>query len=416
MTEADKVRRAEGYVGINGVNVWGDIKKYVTDIEFTEVASGETDSFDITMIDEEGHFINDWLIDTGTELNAKFKLLNWTDARGEFWIDCGTFLCDALKVRGFPYEVQIMALALPVCGTKNTKKWEKISISAIAQDICNWLGCELKYYADDITLKSQQQSRQTDIDFLYSLCNEYGLGMKAYRNSIVIFDRERQDAAAAVETISLKKIKASFTLDDNEDLAYTGAQCNYKPEKSDKELTYTYGSTERLLILDTSATSAKEAELKAKAALYAANSERVKLKFTTLGGLISIYPGTNYYITDLGGYSGKYAIDRVAHKLSGKDAYKISVEAHAVQLEKDGAADSAAEITEITGGRAVTLNNSPLYISNDASNPVRHITGTYYLYDGKNFNGRYRICNKDEVGKTPINANVTGYINGSDIK
>lgn len=414
METVEQAPRAEGFVGINGVNVWGDIKEYVTDIEFVEVASGETDSFDITMTDTAEHFINDWLIDTGTEINAKFKLINWTKPNSEFWIDCGTFLCDALKVRGFPIEVTIKSLALPVHGTKNTKKWEKISISAIAQDICNWLGCELKFYADDITLKSRQQSRQTDIEFLFRLCEEYGFGMKVYRNSIVIFDRERQDAADAVETINISDIANSFTIDDNEQGTYTGAECKYKPEKSDTELTYSCGTRERILVLETSATSAKEAELKAKAALYKANSERVKLKITT-SGKKSIYPGTNYYFTGLGKYSGKYAIDKSIHTLSGKDTYKVTIEAHAVNIEKDIVESDTSETTAITAGAAVNLNNAPLYISSDASNPVRHITGTYYLYDGKDFNGRYRICNSDEVGKTPVGANVTGYINGSDI-
>lgn len=412
MDASEQVRRAEGYVGINGVNIWGDIKEYVTDITFTEVADGETDSFDITMIDRDKHFINDWLIDTGTVLNAQFKLSNWTDDTDAFWVDCGTFICDAIKVQGFPLEVTVQSLALPVHGTKHTQKWEKITIAAIAQDICNRLGCELVYYADNITLKSQQQSRQTDVDFLYKLCNEYGFGMKVYRNRIVIYSREAQDAADIVDTIDINNTAENFSLSDNEEGTYTGAKCTYKPEKSDKEVTYSCGTSERVLEANVSASSAKEAELKTKAALYNANIERVKLKFSALGGRQGIYPGTNYYITGLGGYSGKYAIEKVTHTLSGKKTYKVSVEAHAIGLEKDG---YTAASGSGTAGKAVTLNDAPLYVSCDATTPVRYITGTYYLYDGQDFDGRYRICRQEDVGQTPIGAHVTGYINGSDI-
>ena len=419
MSIIEGARRVDGYVDIEGVNVWGDIKKYVTDIEFIEVASDETDSFDITVFDADGRWISDWLIDTGTKINAKFRFLNWTkENEGEHWLDCGTFICDALKVKGFPMEITIKSLALPINGTKNTKKWENIEISSIAQDICNHLGCELKYYADDIILKSQQQSRQTDIEFLFRLCEQYGFGMKVYKNSIVIFDREKQDAADVVDSINIYDIAESMSLDDNEEGTYTGASCTYKIEKSDDELTYTYGTSERMLVLDNSANSEKEAELKAKASLYKANSERVKLKFNTCGGKNGIYPGTNYYITGLGGYSGKYAIDKVTHTLSGGSSYKIAIEAHAITLEKDSVAmteNNSSEIEEITVGKEVFLNNVPLYISSDALTPVRHITGTYYLYDGNDFNGRYRICGKNEVGQLPVSANVTGYINVSDI-
>lgn len=335
MEDIQLARRAEGYVGINGKNVWGDIKQYVEDIEFTEVASGETDSFDITVKDSDKHFINDWIVDKGTLLNAKIKLTNWLSSSDERWIDCGEFLVDRIKIKAYPVSVSIQSLALPLNGTKNTKKWENISIRAIAEDICKWIDCALEYYASDITLKSRQQSRQTDIDFLYGLCKEYGFGMKVYRNKLIIFDRAAADTADAVSSFNIDDIAESYDIDDNEDGTYTGVKCTYKPEDSDNDITYEYGGGDRILNTDVSASSAQEAELKAKAALYDANIEAVKLKFTALGGIIPIYAGTNHYIWGLGVYTGKYAIDKVEHTLSGKNAYHISVEAHAIALEKD---------------------------------------------------------------------------------
>lgn len=418
MPEMYNTARVDGLVGINGVNVWGDIKEYVTDIAYTDVASGETDSFDITMIDSNNHFISDWLIDKGTELNAKFKLENWNAPNDEKWVDCGTFLCDALRVRGFPCEVTIKSLALPKNGTKHTQKWEKYAISKIANEVAYRNGCELKYYADDIVIKSVQQSRQTDIEFLFKLCTEYGFGMKVYRDSIVIFDRERQDAAEPVGEPFDMTQAAEFTLDDNEEGTYTGAQCTYKPEGSDNELTYTYGSTERLLVMEGNASSAHEAELKTKAALYNANMDRVKIKFKTRGGE-AFYSGTNRKLTSLGAYSGKYAIDRVTHNLSGKSLYTLTVEAHAVTLDKDAAPaaeSTTSDTTEITAGKVVTLDNVPLYVSSDASRAVRNISGTYYLYDGQSFGGRYRICHDYEVGKTPAGQFVLGYVDEQYVK
>ncbi len=322
-------RQAQGFVGINGVNVWGDIKDYVTDIEYVDVACGETDSFDITVFDVDEHWLNDWLIDKGTLINAKIKLINWDEENSERWIDCGEFLCDSLEVEGFPITVAIKSLALPIQGTKNTKKWENISLSAIAKDICKCIGVELEYCADDITIKSVQQSRQTDIDFLFRQCSQYGFGMRVYRNKIIIFDRQAQDAADAVGTFNIKDAE-SFTLTDNEEGTYTGVLSQYKLENSDTVYDYTYGTPERQIVLEGTSSSLKEAELKAKAAIYEANSEMVKLKFNVMGGK-PIYSNTNWNITGLASYSGKYAIDKVTHTVSSAKVYIQAVEAHLVK-------------------------------------------------------------------------------------
>ncbi len=415
MTEVQIARRVEGLVGINGKNVWGDIKQYVEDITFSESASGETDSFDITVKDSDAHFISDWMVDKGTLLESKLKICNQNGDLAESWIDCGEFLVDRIQVKAYPVSVTIQALALPQSGTKNTRKWENISIRAIAADICGRLGCPLEYLTEDITLKSRQQSRQTDIDFLYNLCKEYGFGMKVYRRKIVIFGREAADAAEAVNTYNINDIASSYSIDDNEDGTYTGVSCTYKPEGSDTDINYSYGGGDRILNLDISAASAQEAELKARAALYDANIEAVRLRFTAPGGITPIYAGTNHYITGLGGYSGKYAIDKAEHRTSGKSAYTVSVEAHAIALEKDRvAADEAANVALAAGdaeaGKEVNLTDCPLYVSSDAKTPVRNVTGTYYLYDGKSFGGRYRICPKGNIGEKPVGANVTGYV------
>ncbi len=67
-------------------------------------------------------------------------------------------------------------------------------------------------------------------------------------------------------------------------------------------------------------------------------------------------------------------------------------------------------------GMAVRLSGAKLYGSASATSPANTVTGTYYLYDGENIGGRYRITtSKDRCGKTPIGSNVTGYVDASAI-
>ena len=67
-------------------------------------------------------------------------------------------------------------------------------------------------------------------------------------------------------------------------------------------------------------------------------------------------------------------------------------------------------------GQAITLNNAKLYRAAGAEKPVNTISGTFYLYDGVDNDGYFRICpSAANVGKTPVAANVTGWIKVSDI-
>lgn len=68
-------------------------------------------------------------------------------------------------------------------------------------------------------------------------------------------------------------------------------------------------------------------------------------------------------------------------------------------------------------GRAVRLNNVALYGSASSKTAAGRKTGTYYLYDGVEISGRYRITTSAvNCGKTPTGNYVTGYINKADIK
>ena len=68
-----------------------------------------------------------------------------------------------------------------------------------------------------------------------------------------------------------------------------------------------------------------------------------------------------------------------------------------------------------TKGSKITLKNATLYASSDSVSGSK-ISGTYYVYDGKAVNGRYRITNaKVNCGKTPISQYVTGWVKETDM-
>lgn len=65
----------------------------------------------------------------------------------------------------------------------------------------------------------------------------------------------------------------------------------------------------------------------------------------------------------------------------------------------------------------VTLENTALYVSATAKTPAARKSGTYYIYDGIEINGRYRITvSPERAQKKPIGDNVTGYVDKKDLK
>ncbi len=68
-------------------------------------------------------------------------------------------------------------------------------------------------------------------------------------------------------------------------------------------------------------------------------------------------------------------------------------------------------------GQKVVLKDAKLYTSAYSKNVVSHISGTYYIYDGIYFEGRYRVTNSlKNVERKPIGKYVTGFVDRDDMR
>ena len=66
------------------------------------------------------------------------------------------------------------------------------------------------------------------------------------------------------------------------------------------------------------------------------------------------------------------------------------------------AAPQAGDAITLTAGRLYTTARGDKYVTR---------TGTFYLYDGQKVGNRYRVTNRpDRVGKSPVWANVSGWV------
>ncbi len=84
-----------------------------------------------------------------------------------------------------------------------------------------------------------------------------------------------------------------------------------------------------------------------------------------------------------------------------------------VPVSSDNQSDNKVTYSK---GEKITLQNAPLY-SSAGGKAVNTVSGVYYLYDGIDINGFYRITNSlNNVGKEPIGKFVTGFIKKESIK
>lgn len=71
--------------------------------------------------------------------------------------------------------------------------------------------------------------------------------------------------------------------------------------------------------------------------------------------------------------------------------------------------------TLLIAGSKVVANNLNMYYKLNDTRPGRTISGEYYLFDGKEVNGRFALCLKPEFAGKETNT-VIGFVNAKDLK
>lgn len=316
-----RTRQADCEINWNGAAVTSQMLGSKTTVTYTDVASGEADSLDIEINDCRRQWIIAWLPMLGDSLTAKIKLTDWQQEGDNRQLDCGLFLLDDFAFSGWPVIGKISAVSTPANTafreTQRSKNWEQVTIREIAREIAGRVGIKLLWevQGNDFIIGSIEQNKQTDCDFLMSLCDTYGLSLKIYANQLVIFDREAYKEKAAALTISEEDI-ISWSWQKTLAGTYTGGELNYTDQLSGKEITAKVGSGPRLLKVSARAENQGDAERRIKAAVNTANHGATSLRITIMGNAC-LAAGQCVTVVGLGRLSGKYYINRITHHIGG---------------------------------------------------------------------------------------------------
>lgn len=298
---------------------------------YTDVASGQSDSVSITMHDIEKEWMGSLMPKRGASLGAKLKLINWNKEERKDTFDCGTFVLDDISFSGRPLSCVLGAVSVPIMddfkSLPRTKTWEKTTVEDIASEIAGRTGVSLHYEAGTIQIAEQEQNKQTDSAFLYSLCEKYGLAMKVYNHKIVIFDIVAYEEKGSILTLEETDM-LSWSYNTTVEGTYTGVDLNYTDPDIEDPINVTMGSPGRMYSVNTQASSLYDAELQAAAKVNAAN-RKIETMDVTIRANIKIVASHCIKISGLGKADGKYYIDKVKHSVGS--GYKMQLTLHKVQ-------------------------------------------------------------------------------------
>lgn len=272
----------------------------------------------------------------GAQITAIIIQKNWESDGNDRLLDCGIFEVDSVSASGPPAQISIKATSIPSSSTirtqKKNKAWQKIKLSAIANDIARKNGLKCMFLsAFDPVFERKEQVKQSDISFLQSICKSTGISLKVTAKTIVLFDAaeyEQKNAVRAIERGKADIISYSFSTNLN-DTAYSKCHVSYTDPLTQKIIEYTYTPrnaepTGQVLEISEKVTSKDEARQLAMKRLRQKNKAEYVANFTIVGDT-RLVAGVTVNVSGYGFFDGKYIIESATHSLSNGYTVKIKL-------------------------------------------------------------------------------------------
>lgn len=353
-----RTRRATADVFYNGKKIQATTENYLSSFEYQDPDQGESDTITLSLADPADEWISAWLPTKGDEISAVIKFYDRDKEGDELQLECGTFVIDDLSYSfgsgGSAFKISAVSSPTDDAfqSTKRTQTWENVTMRKVADTIAARYSMTLVFDTDDLPIRTQEQSDETDSAFLAKVLKEYGLFVKTYSKKLVIFDREKLKKSDPVAMID-KSDMDSFSWNTTIAGSYTGGNITYTGVDGN-DIRYETGSGKRVLNVNTKADNEADAKRKLDSAIAEANHGITQVTFSTLGRP-EIVSGQTIVITGFGQLSGKFYIDDKTDTLNG-NGYRSKISASYVD-----AATEAVVIDAINRLAAIGVIDTPEY-------------------------------------------------------
>jgi len=339
MSDSTLARRTEIAVKIGGADISADMNKYLLQMTYTDNEEDKTDDLQISLDDREGVWLTDWLTAEdgakGAELSAVIVQKNWESDGKDRVLDCGLFEIDSIDGSGPPAQAAIKATSLPYSSTvrteKKTKAWEKIKLSAIADEIASKNGMKCMFESSFNPLyERREQVQLSDIVFLQGLCKDVGIALKVAANIIVLFDEADYEQKPAVREIErgAADIKSYRFGTSSSDTKYGKCHVIYTDPQTGQTIEYTYtpqgaDKSAPTLEINEKVKTREDARQLAMKRLRQKNKAEYSAEFTLVGD-IRLVAGVTVELIGWGLFDGKYIIETATHSVTAS-GYTLQV-------------------------------------------------------------------------------------------
>ncbi|CDX01304.1 Phage late control D protein [Desulfitobacterium hafniense] len=310
----------------NKTNITAELEGHIKDWTFTDNLSGQIDDLQITLEDVEHKWLGDWFPAKGDLIEATIYKREWKDQLTKTKI--GKFEVDEIEAKGPPSDIIVKALSVPesssLRGQEKSKAWENTTLRVVAEDIAKQNSLKLYFEASDDPKKERyEQDSETDLAFLYRLCNDEGLCLKLASGSIVILDEVDYEAKSPVATI--KRVSA-----ENDDIkvirwqakttlsgTYKSARVQYTDSSTKTTITASFTPLNppkvgRVLVIKDEVKSVAEGQKLAKKRLREANKNATTVSLTVVSER-HLDAGMTVNLKEFGKFDGKYIITQAVH-------------------------------------------------------------------------------------------------------
>jgi hypothetical protein len=317
----------------NGKDISEDISKYLISIIYTDNTEGQSDDVSIELEDVAAKWRNEWYPDKGAELTVSFGY-------NEILLNCGVFEIDQIQLAGPPDTVTLQALGAGIKGTLRTKTsfaHENKTLRQIAEAIAKKNGLTVEGTIAQIVIERVTQNEETDLSFLNRISYEYGYIFSVRSKKLTftsIFEIESLNPVLSLDRSDLM----NYSFIDKTLQTYSAATVKYHNPDTKTVSNFTVETRNNAddvpfkfivpgdeLNIKIKAENNKQAEAKAKAALYRMNSLQQEGTLTVEGNLYLV-AGNNIELTGMGKISGIFHICSATHTVTKSGGWTVSLE------------------------------------------------------------------------------------------
>lgn len=336
-----------------GKNITSDIVGYVIDLTYEDKEAKASDTLELRLDDTDAQWRDAWYPSKGDKIQLSI-------GKDDAMVDCGSFTVDEIELEGPPDTVTIRAIATAftkATRTKKNKAHEKQTLKQIAQTVASDNGLTLQGEIENIKIERITQSNETDIQFLKRIADDYGYVFSIRDTKLVFTSIYKLEDGKVVRTIDRTQL-TRYRISDKSSKTYKKAAVSYHNPVEAKAVTYetekatnkdgvsynTIGAADTLVI-KTKVENKQQAEAKAKAALYKANSKQQEGSLTTDGDPL-LLAGNNFELTGMGAMSGKFHIESSTHRISRGGGYTTDIKVKRVEPTKTAAKKKSTALSK----------------------------------------------------------------------